>query len=243
MEGALDQQQEVQKMKKTLVALAISSLLVQSPLMAGERDQVAEKTILTGSMVGMLVGTLLGGAPGVVIGLTGGAMIGDLEASKQQVDDLADELEVAQGMQRRDQLAAAEHQALFQHQRELQYARIEALQEGYTFCLGFRSDSAEIEVGMSDQLKAMVVMLQAFPELKLHIQAGADVRGSDHYNKSLSKRRADAVADLLRESGLAEDRMELDYIGKAQARYPVQDREGLAYDRMVRLSLVKGDAS
>ncbi|MES9971336.1 MAG: OmpA family protein [Candidatus Thiodiazotropha sp.] len=230
-------------MKKTFVALAISSLLFQSALAADEQQTRVEKSVFTGSMVGVLVGTLLGGAPGVVLGLTGGAMIGDLEARKQQVDELDDELKMVQDMQQREQLAAAEHQSLYQRQRALEHARIEAIQEGYTFCLGFRSDSAEIEAGISDQLKAMVVMLQAFPELKLQIHAGADVRGSDDYNNSLSKRRADAVADLLMASGLAEGRLEIHYTGKAQARYPIQDLEGLAYDRMVRLSLIKGEAS
>ncbi|MES9946527.1 MAG: OmpA family protein [Candidatus Thiodiazotropha sp.] len=230
-------------MKTTFVALAISCLLFQSALAADEGDKRVEKSVITGSMVGVLVGTLLGGAPGVVLGLTGGAMIGDLEARKQEVADLGDELKVVQGMQQREQLAAAEHQALFQRQRDLEYARVEALQEGYTFCLGFRSDSAEIEAGISDQLKAMVVMLQAFPELKLQILAAADVRGSDDYNNTLSKRRADAVADLLKASGLAEDRMEIHSIGNAQARYPAHDPEGLAYDRTVRLSLIKGEES
>ncbi|MEW8585756.1 MAG: OmpA family protein, partial [Candidatus Thiodiazotropha sp.] len=85
--------------------------------------------------------------------------------------------------------------------------------------------------------------LQAFPEFKLQIRAGANARGSDTYNKMLSKRRAEAVAAVMIDSGLPKARMEIDYIGKAQARYPIQDFEGLAYDRMVELSLLKGEES
>ncbi|MBT3091922.1 MAG: DUF456 family protein [Candidatus Thiodiazotropha sp. (ex Lucina pensylvanica)] len=230
-------------MKKTLVAMAIFSLLFQSPMVAQARDQKAEKGVFTGSMIGVVVGALLGGAPGVVLGLTGGAMAGELAVRKDQVDAMDSALSAVRVMQQREQLAAAEHRALYQRQRALQSAKVEALQQGYTFCLGFRSDSAEIEAGIGNQLKALVVMLQAFPELKLQIRAGTDARGSDDYNKTLSKRRADAVANLLMDSGLSEDRMEVHYVGKAEARYSIQDLEGLAYDRMVQLTLVNGEES
>jgi outer membrane protein OmpA-like peptidoglycan-associated protein len=229
-------------MKRLLVA-AMSSILFQAPLMAQTQHQEVEKRVFSGSMIGVVVGALLGGPPGVVLGMTGGAMLGELDASKEQLEEKDAALAALQHTQQREQLAAAEHQVLYQQQREMEYARLEAIQQGYTFCLGFRSDSAEIEAEIGDQLKALVVMLEAFPELKLQIRAGADARGSDDYNKVLSKRRANAVANLLISSGLHEDRMEISYIGKDYARYPIQDIEGLAYDRMVRLTLVKGEAS
>jgi outer membrane protein OmpA-like peptidoglycan-associated protein len=219
-------------MKATLVALAISCVLFQSPITAREHENSVEKGVFNGSMIGIVVGTLLGGAPGVVLGLTGGAMLGELEARKEQLAE-----------RDREHGVIAEHQAAFQHYRAMEHARVEALQQGYTFCLGFRSDSAEIETGIGEQLKAMVVMLQAFPELKLQIRAGADARGSDEYNKILSKRRAEAVVNLLNSEGISQDRMEVLYLGEAQARYPVEDYEGLSYDRMVHLTLVKGEAS
>jgi outer membrane protein OmpA-like peptidoglycan-associated protein len=225
------------------VALAISSLLISSPLVAETGEQKVEKGTFKGSMVGMLLGGLLGGPPGVVLGMSGGAMIGGMEARKQQVSELQSELSAAEAAQQREQQVAAEHQALFQRQRAKEVARIEALQHGYTFCLGFRSDSAVIEPGIDRQLKALAVMLQAFPELKLQISAGADVRGSEDYNNKLSKRRAEAVAAALTASGLPETRMEIHYIGEAQARYSMQDLEGLSYDRTVRISLLEGGES
>ncbi|MEW8506507.1 MAG: OmpA family protein [Candidatus Thiodiazotropha sp.] len=230
-------------MKRTVVALAISTLLFGSVLQADQGEQEVEKGVFTGSMVGLVLGGLVGGPPGIVVGLSGGAMLGELESRKQQLGELDAELGALQRLQQREQQAASEHQALFQRQRDKSSARIAALQQGYTFCLGFRSDSADIEPGIGEQLKALALLLQAFPELKLEIRAGADVRGSDAYNKMLSKRRADAVAAVLLESGLPASRMELHYIGKAEARYPIQDLEGLAYDRMVQLSLLKGEES
>jgi outer membrane protein OmpA-like peptidoglycan-associated protein len=231
-EGTLGQYPEGKNMKTRLVALAISCVLFQSPLTAQESDNSVEKGVFAGSMIGAVAGALFGGPPGVVLGLTGGAMLGELEARKEQLVELD-----------RQQRVAEEHQAIYQHQKALENTRLEAMQQGYALCLGFRSDSAEIEAGIGDQLKAMVVMLQAFPELKLQIRAGADARGSDIYNESLSKRRAMAVAKLLKIEGISQDRMEIFYLGEAQARYPVEDLEGLAYDRMVHLTLIKGEAS
>ncbi len=194
-------------------------------------------------MVGLVLGAILGGPPGAVLGATGGAMVGELQARRQHIGDLDSELSELQAVQQREQQVAAEHQALFQRQRAKETARIEALQRGYSFCLGFRSDSATIEPGIDKQLQALAVMLRAFPELKLQISAGADMRGSEDYNNQLSKRRAEAVAAVLRASGLPEKRMEIRYIGEAQARYSMQDHEGLGYDRTVKISLFEGDAS
>ncbi|MES9993532.1 MAG: OmpA family protein [Candidatus Thiodiazotropha sp.] len=230
-------------MKKIFVALAVSTLLFTSASQADQGEQSLEQGVFKGSMIGILVGGLLAGPPGIVVGMSGGAMLGELETRKRQQGELDAQLSTLELQQQREQVAAAEHQALYQQQRAKESSRLAALREGYTFCLGFRSDSAVIEPRIGEQLKALALLLQAFPELKLEIRAGADVRGSDAHNNLLSKRRAEAVAAVLLESGLAESRMDLHYIGKREARYPIQDLEGLAYDRMVRLSLVKGEAS
>jgi outer membrane protein OmpA-like peptidoglycan-associated protein len=219
-------------MKKSIVALAISCVLFQSSITAQELNDEVEQSVFRGSMIGVAVGTLLGGAPGVVLGLTGGAMLGELEARKKQLVDTDRELQIA-----------TEHQMLYQQHKEMERARVEAMQQGYTFCLGFRSDSAVVESGIGDQLKAMAVMLKAFPELIIEIRAGADVRGSDVYNQALSKQRAEAVSKILKNEGISQDRMEVVYHGESQARYPIEDSEGLAYDRMVHLTLVRGRAS
>ncbi|MEW8429226.1 MAG: DUF456 family protein, partial [gamma proteobacterium symbiont of Ctena orbiculata] len=92
-------------MKRTFVALAISTLLYSSSLIADEAEQRVEKGVLTGSMVGLVVGGLFGGPPGIVLGLSGGAMLGELETRKRQQGESDAELAALQLLQQRDQLA------------------------------------------------------------------------------------------------------------------------------------------
>ncbi|MCU7931987.1 MAG: OmpA family protein [Candidatus Thiodiazotropha sp. (ex Codakia rugifera)] len=230
-------------MKKYLIVLTVICSLQQQPLLAGEPVDEVEKAIRQGSVVGLLVGGLVGGPPGAVMGFTGGAMVGELEARKHQLKALNTDLDVIQTDRAREQQVAAEHESVFRQQRVFQQAKVDALQQGYSFCLGFRSNRTEIEPVVVSQLNALVSILQAFPELELRIEAGADIRGSEIHNQILSKQRAEAVADLLMAAGLPGERIVTRYIGKAEARYPIHDLEGLAFDRMVQLTLIKGEGS
>ena len=93
------------------------------------------------------------------------------------------------------------------------------------------------------QLASLAQMLKAFPEMDLQILAGADRRGSEDYNQSLSRARAEVVADHLRRAGLPDARIRIRYVGESAATYAPEDLDGLSFDRIVKLTLVKGDAS
>jgi outer membrane protein OmpA-like peptidoglycan-associated protein len=117
------------------------------------------------------------------------------------------------------------------------------MEEGFSFCLGFRTDSAQIEPRIASQLASLAQMLKAFPELDLQILAAADQRGGQAYNRDLSRQRAEVVADHLRRAGLSDSRIRIQYVGEATASYAVGDPEGLGFDRIVKLTLIQGDAS
>jgi outer membrane protein OmpA-like peptidoglycan-associated protein len=233
----------VRKMKKRTIALVITGLMMQAPLFADEQPGPIDMTSLKSTASGVLIGGLLAGPPGMLVGLAGGALVADTQNSKQEVAALQESLDQTQ--QERDQAQARiarRHQA-YKALMTTEQSRLDAMQSGFSLCLGFRTGSADIEPRISNQLTSLAIMLKAFPELKLQVLARADRRGSDNYNQTLSQERADAVAKRLVAAGLPQDRIVIRYIGESGAIYPVEDFEGLGFDRTVQLTLVRGDAS
>jgi outer membrane protein OmpA-like peptidoglycan-associated protein len=223
-------------MKKTAIALSLSALLLCQPLWASEAIEPIDQTSLKSTASGVLIGGLLAGPPGLVAGLVGGALVGELENSQQTIDQQQAELMESQRQ------VAQRHQA-YKELLSSTRSQLTAMEEGFTFCLGFRTDSAQVEPQIANQLASLAQMLKAFPELDLQIQAAADQRGSEDYNHDLSRQRAEVVADHLRRAGLSDSRIRIQYLGESSASYAVGDLEGLGFDRIVRLTLVQGETS
>lgn len=231
-------------MKKRLIVLSLAGLLSSHQLLyAGETSSEIDEASLKSTATGVLIGGLLGGPVGAFAGLVGGALIGEINEQKGDIVALNEALEVSRQNQEEQHQALAERHQAYKKLMVEQRSQLSALESGFSFCLGFRSDSADIEPKIGNQLASLAVMLQAFPELNLQILASADRRGGEEYNRVLSRGRAEAVANLLIEAGLPASRISIHYRGEEGAAYPLRDIEGLGFDRVVQLTLVKGDAS
>jgi outer membrane protein OmpA-like peptidoglycan-associated protein len=223
-------------MKKTAIALSLSALLLCQPLWASETVEPIDQTSLKSTAGGVLIGGLLAGPPGLVAGLVGGALVGELENNQETIE--AQQLELSAS-----QRQAAQHHQAYKQLLSSTRSQLTAMEEGFTFCLGFRTDSTQIEPHIASQLVSLAQMLKAFPELDMHIQAAADRRGSESYNQDLSRLRAQIVAEHLRRAGLPESRIHITYQGESAAAYEAEDLEGLGFDRIVKLTLIQGEAS
>lgn len=222
-------------MKKTAITMSLTALLLSQPLFAGEAQEI-DKTSLKATASGVLIGGLLAGPPGMLVGLAGGALVGELENRQQTIQERETALAEAQ-------LQTAQRHQAYKTLLNSARSKLSAMQEGFSFCLGFRSDSADIEPHIAAQLASLAQMLKAFPEMNLQILAGADRRGSEDYNQNLSRARAHVVADHLRRAGLSDARIRIRFVGEAAAAYAPEDLEGLSFDRIVKLTLVQGEAS
>jgi outer membrane protein OmpA-like peptidoglycan-associated protein len=231
-------------MKQHLAIISLACLFLQQPVIAQDQVDAVDRHTFNSSLLGLLVGGVLGGPPGAVLGFASGGVIGDLESQNQQLNAIPQELlPDEQANQQRLREQAKQHQVRFQRQQELELNRLTALQQGFRFCLGFRTGSSQIEPKIAAQLDALVEMLKAFPQFQLLIEAGADQRGSKPFNEVLSRKRAEAVAQLLIDAGLSRERISTRYQGESTAVYPLHDVEGLGFDRMVQLTLLHGEAS
>ena len=223
-------------MKKRAIVLTLGSLLLSPILWATENSEQIDQASLKSTAGGVLIGGLLAGPPGLVAGMVGGALVGELGSRGETIEAQQAELDESQRQ------AARRHQA-YKDLLSSTRSQLTAMEEGFTFCLGFRTDSAQIEPRIASQLASLAHMLKAFPELDLQIQASADQRGSEAYNRDLSRQRAEVVAEHLRRAGLKDARIRIQYVGESTASYAVEDLEGLGFDRIVRLTLIQGDAS
>lgn len=223
-------------MKKTVIAMSLSGLLLSQSLFAGESTQEIDVVSLKATAGSVLIGGLLAGPPGMLVGMFGGAVVTELENRQQALEE--SDLALTEAQRQTAQRHQA-YKALLSSTR----SQLSAMEEGFAFCLGFRSDSAELEPRIAHQLASLAQMLKAFPELDLQIMAGADRRGSEGHNLSLSRTRAEVVADHLRQAGLPDARIRIRFVGEAAAAYAPEDLEGLSFDRIVKLTLVQGDKS
>lgn len=92
-------------------------------------------------------------------------------------------------------------------------------------------DSATLRSDALPALKAAVKALNKNPETDILITGNCDLRGSEHYNEQLGRRRAEAVKDFMSENGIPADRIRIVSRGKLDAVAPLSDLEGMQKDR------------
>ena len=230
-------------MKKLMLSAALLGVILHAPVQADEMESVNHAQELKGPALGALIGGALAGPPGVMAGLISGVFIGHVDQQEEQIQQTGEALALAnEKAELLVQQQAQEHARMLRQVQE-NHLRLQAVADGFSFCLGFRTESATIEPAVQPHLEALAGMLNAFSELNVEVRASADRRGSDNYNLELTKLRAEAVVQRLVEAGVAADRIKMHLGGEAAAVYPETDLEGLGFDRYVVLSFIRGDAS
>lgn len=71
----------------------------------------------------------------------------------------------------------------------------------------FATDSASVRPDLAPDVKAVAMSLIRYPNSRIEVIGHTDNTGSAAYNQDLSQRRAVAVANILRESGVPNARM------------------------------------
>lgn len=68
-------------------------------------------------------------------------------------------------------------------------------------------DKANIREDAKPSLNGLIQLLQQYPDMTIQVNSHTDCRGSDSYNMSLSKARANSVIKYLQERGIAKKRL------------------------------------
>jgi outer membrane protein OmpA-like peptidoglycan-associated protein len=97
---------------------------------------------------------------------------------------------------------------------------------GESLALYFEYDQAQLHPRAQKQLEIVAGLLKSDANKKLHIAGHTDAKGSDDYNLSLSRSRADTVKTQLVALGVSEVQIITTGLGKAQPLGPNQKADG-----------------
>ena len=101
----------------------------------------------------------------------------------------------------------------------------------------FEFDSAVIAGSAQPTLDSVVSNASACQWNSIAVEGHTDLSGSDAYNRGLSERRAQAVADALAARGLSRSSLTVSGVGETQPRVPTADGVREAQNRRVEITL------
>lgn len=218
---------------KTRLNKVMAVLFVVSTLLYGcdaTRDASnKQKGAVIGSAGGAVVGgvignntgdgnTALGAIIGGVVGGAAGAYIGN------RMDRQAQEIE-----------------------EEIPGAEVERVGEGINVTFDeasgvyFDTDKFEINVASEQTLNRLANIFKEYPNTNILVEGHTDNVGSESYNLTLSKNRAQSVTNYLTNNGIAPGRLTTKWYGESQPKYDNSTAEGRAKNRRVEIAIVANE--
>lgn len=181
----------------------------------------ASSGAVLGGVVGNNVGdgnTALGAIIGGVVGGAAGAYIGNrMDKQAQRIEE------------------------------EIPGAEVERVGEGINVTFDeesgvyFATDRYDIEGQSREALVRLSNILKEYPKTNIIVEGHTDNTGSDAYNLTLSKNRAQAVTNFLTTQGISASRIETKWYGEAQPKYDNSTVEGRSKNRRVELAIVANE--
>ena len=193
--------------------------------------------------IGAIIGGLIAGPPGAIIGAAGGAWFGDSEEQEdQKVSSLEKRLITKQGelaylQNQFNDLQSEYGQQLQKVSLQRKFSTLEELSKGVSLTVYFKTNSYEIDQGVLPRIRKLANFLKTFPEIQLQLEAHADERGAESFNKQLSQQRARAVEIALISAGLPAKQIRTFAYGESRAAAAQGDHESYIFDRRVSIHL------
>jgi len=230
------------KLRTAAVGLALVSSCTVALAQDGEAAPKAKasKQENIGVVTGLAVGAAAGGPVGAILGAAAGGWLGE-RYHKESASNKSLQADLGTSESQRTQLA--------QNVSELNVSLTEARRKGDQLDLALKNtDELQVDVGFrtndySISTQAMPPLLKlgalaaSMPDAKLRVAGFADSRGSDELNDALSRRRAEAVAAVLAQAGVAPERLIVEGHGRSESTAVEGDLDGCALDRKVTVRL------
>lgn len=104
----------------------------------------------------------------------------------------------------------------------------------------FETNEYELEPGAKEKLRRVAEVLEEDPEIFLQVEGHTDSRGTEAYNRSLSRLRARSVRDFLVQQGISPTRIETRGYGESRPIAPNETEYGMQQNRRVEI-VVSGE--
>lgn len=232
----------------TLGFTLLTSCVVALPVYAQDSDTVTVKAPKTkaskqeniGVVTGLAVGAAAAGPVGAIVGAAAGAWIGD-RYHKKEVAAKALKGDLSESEAQRALLS----QSVTELNTSLAGERAKSDQLNGVLKnanelgtdVGFRTNEDSIGAEAMSPLKKLGALAASMPDVKVRVAGYADPRGSEKVNDELSRRRAEAVAEVLAEAGVPKDHLIVEGHGKSESTSMEGDVDGYAFDRKVTVRL------
>ncbi|SDR78956.1 OmpA family protein [Gramella sp. MAR_2010_147] len=212
---------------KMFAILFVSSLLFgcEATRNANNKQKGAVIGATGGAVIGGVIGnntgdgnTALGSIIGGVVGGAAGAIIGD------RMDKQAKKIE-----------------------EEIPGAEVERVGEGINVTFdessGVYFDTEKYNINAKSQatLNKLADIFKEYPQSNVLVEGHTDNTGSDSYNLTLSKNRAQAVTGYLVDNGIDRGRFTTKWYGESQPKYDNTTADGRSKNRRVELAIVANE--
>lgn len=213
--------------------ILVTGILLIAILFAGCKSMnKSQKGVVIGSVSGGAVGAVIGKASGnTVLGVIIGAAVGGVAGAVigHEMDKQAEDIK-----------------------NDIPEAVVVRVGEGilieFNNKILFGFDQSGLSAEAKTNLDKLAVILLKYPDTNIEVQGHTDNTGSTQYNKSLSERRAYAVAYYLSGNGtnsarniLAPSRLSIIGFGEGQPKYLNNTAEGQAQNRRVEFLVTAND--
>ncbi|HTI90256.1 MAG TPA: OmpA family protein [Puia sp.] len=105
----------------------------------------------------------------------------------------------------------------------------------------FKINSSILNEEAQTNLSKVANVFVKYPETNILIEGHTDNTGAPEYNMELSKKRAYAVSDFLKNKGVSGNRIDIKWYGETQPKYPNDNEANRALNRRVELAITAND--
>jgi outer membrane protein OmpA-like peptidoglycan-associated protein len=232
------------KVRGTVVVFGVACAVAAAlPCVAGDTPAVTDTVVVhskstsapaeenIGFVSGLAIGAVAGGPVGAMVGGIAGALMGE-HYHKQKVanHELAADLSGSNAEKAKLTQTVMQLDSSLDHAREL------------TLNIAFRTGDAHLTADDVEQLTTLGLLANSISGVKIQVSGYADPRGSAQFNAALSKQRAESVAAVLMDAGLAQDRIDISAQGATGAS-ATGDLDGYAFQRRVSVKLLGAPAA
>jgi outer membrane protein OmpA-like peptidoglycan-associated protein len=208
------------KFRKTaMVAGALAATLVITPAMARDSDSGSKRGGV-GFAGGAAIGAAAGGPLGMVVGGAVGAIMG--ERSHQKNEALA-------ARKAESAKLAANLESL-----NLSLADIESKAAVMGSTVQFRTGQTAVRDSDKARIARLGLLVADLKDVRVRVSGFADSRGDDELNQSLSKERAEMVAQVLEKAGIPKERLIVEAMGERFASLE-SSSDDQAFERCVEI--------
>lgn len=207
------------QLRKTLSFVLMLSLLISCSVTQNMNKQ--QKGTAIGAAGGAAVGAAV--SKGSIWGILAGAAVGGVAGNL-----------IGKRMDR-------QARELTQSVPTAEVSRVgEGINMTFDASLAFKINSAEISENYKKDLDAAASVFRNYEDTNILIEGHTDDTGSEEYNMTLSKRRAEAVRDYLVSQGVDAARLTAKWYGETQPKYP-NDDANRDKNRRVELAIYAND--